>query len=158
MLQPVILSGGSGTRLWPLSRELFPKQLINLQGGSETLLQATIVRTIGLPNLTSALIVCNEAHRFLVAEQVRAMGQTARVVLEPIAKNTAPAIALVRLLRSRARCCSCCLPTMSFGMRKPFRRPSRRLARSLSKAHSSPSVWSPTRPRRAMGTFVAARR
>jgi mannose-1-phosphate guanylyltransferase/mannose-6-phosphate isomerase len=97
MLQPVILSGGSGTRLWPLSRELFPKQLINLQGGSETLLQATIARTIGLPNLTSPLIVCNEAHRFLVAEQVRAMGQTARVVLEPTAKNTAPAIALAAL-------------------------------------------------------------
>jgi mannose-1-phosphate guanylyltransferase/mannose-6-phosphate isomerase len=97
MLQPVILSGGSGTRLWPLSRELFPKQLINLQGGSETLLQATIARTIGLPDPAPPLIVCNEAHRFLVAEQVRAMGQTARVVLEPIAKNTAPAIALAAL-------------------------------------------------------------
>jgi mannose-1-phosphate guanylyltransferase/mannose-6-phosphate isomerase len=71
--------------------------LINLQGGSETLLQATIARTMGLPNLAPALIVCNEAHRFLVAEQVRAMGQTARVVLEPAAKNTAPAIALAAL-------------------------------------------------------------
>jgi mannose-1-phosphate guanylyltransferase/mannose-6-phosphate isomerase len=97
MLQPVILSGGSGTRLWPLSRELFPKQLINLQGGSETLLQATIARTTGLDDVVPPLIVCNEAHRFLVAEQVRAMGQTSRVVLEPTAKNTAPAIALAAL-------------------------------------------------------------
>jgi mannose-1-phosphate guanylyltransferase/mannose-6-phosphate isomerase len=98
MLQPVILSGGSGTRLWPLSRELFPKQLLNLQGGDETLLQATLARTVGLPDLAPPVIVCNEAHRFLVAEQVRSLGVSgARIVLEPCARNTAPAIALAAL-------------------------------------------------------------
>jgi mannose-1-phosphate guanylyltransferase/mannose-6-phosphate isomerase len=98
MLQCVILSGGSGTRLWPLSRELFPKQLINLQGGDETLLQATLTRTEGLPGLLPPAIVCNENHRFLVAEQVRALGVSgAKVILEPCARNTAPAIALAAL-------------------------------------------------------------
>ena len=98
MLQCVILSGGSGTRLWPLSRELFPKQLINLQGGGETLLQATLTRTEGLSGLVSPAIVCNENHRFLVAEQVRALGVSgAKVILEPCARNTAPAIALAAL-------------------------------------------------------------
>ena len=99
MLQRVILSGGSGTRLWPLSRELFPKQLINLQGGDETLLQATLTRTEGLPGLLPPAIVCNENHRFLVAEQVRALGVSgAKVILESCARNTAPAIALAALI------------------------------------------------------------
>jgi mannose-1-phosphate guanylyltransferase/mannose-6-phosphate isomerase len=98
MILPVVLSGGSGTRLWPLSRELFPKQLLNLQGGDETLLQATLARTAGLPDLAPPIIVCNEAHRFLVAEQVRSLGVSgARIVLEPCARNTAPAIALAAL-------------------------------------------------------------
>ena len=98
MLKPVILSGGLGTRLWPLSRELFPKQLINLQGGGETLLQATLTRTAGLPGLFSPVIVCNENHRFLVAEQVRALGVLkSQIILEPCARNTAPAIALAAL-------------------------------------------------------------
>ena len=95
MITPVILSGGSGTRLWPLSRELFPKQLINVQGGAETLLQATLTRLQGLDGLAAPIVVCNESHRFLVAEQVRALGVSdARIVLEPCARNTAPAIAL----------------------------------------------------------------
>jgi len=98
MLQCVILSGGSGTRLWPLSRELFPKQLINLQGGDETLLQATLTRTEGLPGRLPPAIVCNENHRFLVAEQIRALGVAgAKIILEPCARNTAPAIALAAL-------------------------------------------------------------
>jgi len=98
MLQCVVLSGGSGTRLWPLSRELFPKQLINLQGGSETLLQATLTRSAGLPGMVPPAIVCNENHRFLVAEQVRALGVAgAKIILEPCARNTAPAIALAAL-------------------------------------------------------------
>ena len=99
MIQPVVLSGGSGTRLWPLSRELFPKQLINLRGGDETLLQATLSRNSGLPDLVPPIIVCNEAHRFLVAEQVRALGVAdAQILLEPCARNTAPAIALAALV------------------------------------------------------------
>jgi len=99
VIQPVVLSGGSGTRLWPLSRELFPKQLINLRGGDETLLQATLSRTSGLPDLAPPIIVCNEAHRFLVAEQVRSLGVAdAQILLEPCARNTAPAIALAALV------------------------------------------------------------
>jgi mannose-1-phosphate guanylyltransferase/mannose-6-phosphate isomerase len=93
MLIPVILSGGAGTRLWPLSRELYPKQLLPLVG-SRTMLQETLLRLKGL-DLGAPLIVCNDAHRFLVAEQMRAIGvQPAAIVLEPAGRNTAPAIAL----------------------------------------------------------------
>ncbi|MFM7799826.1 MAG: mannose-1-phosphate guanylyltransferase/mannose-6-phosphate isomerase [Planctomycetota bacterium] len=95
MIIPVILSGGSGTRLWPLSREHFPKQLLPLAGGSETMLQATVVRTGGLPEVGAPVVVCNEAHRFMVAEQLRQAGvEGARIVLEPVGRNTAPAIAV----------------------------------------------------------------
>jgi mannose-1-phosphate guanylyltransferase/mannose-6-phosphate isomerase len=95
MLTPVILSGGAGTRLWPLSRELHPKQLLALAGGDRTMLQDTAARVGGLPGLSPALIVCNEAHRFLVAEQMRQSGGEApQVLLEPVGRNTAPAIAL----------------------------------------------------------------
>jgi mannose-1-phosphate guanylyltransferase/mannose-6-phosphate isomerase len=95
MIIPVVLSGGSGTRLWPLSREQFPKQLLPLTGGGETMLQATVARTAGLPGVSAPVVVCNEAHRFMVAEQLRQAGvEGARIVLEPIGRNTAPAIAL----------------------------------------------------------------
>jgi len=95
VITPVILSGGSGTRLWPLSREHFPKQLLPLAGGSETMLQATVARTAGLPAVGAPVVVCNEAHRFMVAEQLRQAGvEGARIVLEPVGRNTAPAIAL----------------------------------------------------------------
>ena len=94
-LIPVVLSGGAGTRLWPLSREHFPKQLLPLAGGSETMLQATVARTAGLPGVAAPVVVCNEAHRFMVAEQLRQAGvEGARIVLEPVGRNTAPAIAL----------------------------------------------------------------
>jgi mannose-1-phosphate guanylyltransferase/mannose-6-phosphate isomerase len=93
MLVPVILSGGAGTRLWPLSRELYPKQLLPLVGGN-TMLQETVRRLQGL-EAAAPVVVCNEAHRFLVAEQLRSLGiKPAAVVLEPIGRNTAPAIAL----------------------------------------------------------------
>ena len=95
MIIPVVLSGGSGTRLWPLSREQFPKQLLPLTGGGETMLQATVARTVGLPGVGAPVVVCNEAHRFMVAEQLRQAGvEGTRIVLEPIGRNTAPAIAL----------------------------------------------------------------
>ncbi len=95
MIIPVVLSGGSGTRLWPLSREHFPKQLLPLTGGGETMLQATVARTAGLPGVGAPVVVCNEAHRFMVAEQLRQAGvEGTRIVLEPIGRNTAPAIAL----------------------------------------------------------------
>jgi mannose-1-phosphate guanylyltransferase/mannose-6-phosphate isomerase len=93
MFTPVILSGGAGTRLWPLSRELYPKQLLALTG-THTLLQQTVLRLKGLP-ASAPLIVCNEAHRFLVAEQLRQLEVEPRAtILEPFGRNTAPAIAL----------------------------------------------------------------
>jgi mannose-1-phosphate guanylyltransferase/mannose-6-phosphate isomerase len=93
MLTPVILSGGAGTRLWPLSRELYPKQLLALVG-ENTMLQETVLRLKGLAT-APAIIVCNEAHRFLVAEQLRQLDATpGAIVLEPMGRNTAPAIAL----------------------------------------------------------------
>jgi mannose-1-phosphate guanylyltransferase/mannose-6-phosphate isomerase len=96
MLTPVILSGGSGTRLWPLSRELYPKQLLPLVG-ERTMLQETAQRLHGL-EAAAPIVVCNEAHRFLVAEQLRQLGTTPQaIILEPLGRNTAPAIALAAL-------------------------------------------------------------
>jgi mannose-1-phosphate guanylyltransferase/mannose-6-phosphate isomerase len=93
-LVPVILSGGAGTRLWPLSRELLPKQLLALTG-ERTMIQDTAARLGGFPDATAPVVVCNEAHRFLVAEQLREMGlPPAAILLEPVGRNTAPAIAL----------------------------------------------------------------
>jgi len=99
-LQPVILSGGSGTRLWPLSRRAFPKQFLALVDEG-SLLQSTAARTDSLGDsaeLLPPLIVCNEAHRFLVAEQLRASGHAAaNIILEPVGRNTAPALTLAAL-------------------------------------------------------------
>lgn len=95
-LHPVILCGGSGTRLWPLSREMFPKQLLALTN-EFSLLQNTVQR---LKPLTAApaLFICNENHRFLVAEQLRQISEEAhRILLEPAGRNTAPAVALAAL-------------------------------------------------------------
>lgn len=89
---PVILAGGSGTRLWPMSRTLYPKQFLRL-AGKKSLLQDTIDRAKSLSQ-TTPIIVCNEDHRFLTAEQTRENGTTAKIILEPIGRNTAPAIAL----------------------------------------------------------------
>jgi mannose-1-phosphate guanylyltransferase len=95
MIVPVILSGGSGTRLWPLSRKLHPKQFINLVNET-TLFQDTILR---LPeDVAEPLIICNEEHRFLAAEQLREIGKkTKGIILEPEGRNTAPAVALAAL-------------------------------------------------------------
>ncbi len=100
-IQPVILSGGSGTRLWPASRGMYPKQLLPL-ASERTMLQETALRLAGKANVAdSTLVVCNEAHRFLVAEQLRAIGARATVVLEPEGRNTAPAAALAALVAER---------------------------------------------------------
>ena len=97
MILPVILSGGAGTRLWPLSRELYPKQLLPL-ASDKTMLQETLLRLDGVDHLESPLIVCNEAHRFMVAEQVRQLDkQTHSIILEPCGRNTAPAVAIAAL-------------------------------------------------------------
>ena len=108
-LQPVILSGGSGTRLWPLSREAYPKQFLPLTG-ERTMLQNTLARLDGLEQehphqaigLASPIVVCNEAHRFLVAEQLRMMAREAKgILLEPTGRNTAPAMTLAALHASQ---------------------------------------------------------
>jgi mannose-1-phosphate guanylyltransferase / mannose-6-phosphate isomerase len=95
---PVILSGGSGSRLWPLSREGYPKQFWPLVGGGRTMVQETACRAVG-PEFAAPVVVCNETHRFLVAEQLReAKVAGARILLEPAARNSAPAIAAAALL------------------------------------------------------------
>ncbi|MGK5008310.1 mannose-1-phosphate guanylyltransferase/mannose-6-phosphate isomerase [Janthinobacterium sp. MDB2-8] len=96
-LVPVILCGGSGTRLWPLSREGYPKQFLRLSGKT-SMLQQTLQRLAGIDALAPALLVCNESSRFIVAEQLREIGlNNARMVLEPMRRNTAPAIATAAL-------------------------------------------------------------
>ncbi len=105
-LQPVILSGGSGTRLWPLSREAYPKQFLPLTT-EKTLLQETVSRLDGLDcgetELARPFVVCNEAHRFLVAEQLRLLDKTAAgILLEPVGRNTAPALTLAALQATAA--------------------------------------------------------
>lgn len=97
MIIPVILAGGSGTRLWPLSRELYPKQLISLVN-EDTMLQNTIKRLDGVEKKGSPVIICNEDHRFMVAEQTRQTGTVnPTIILEPVGKNTAPAVAVAAI-------------------------------------------------------------
>ncbi len=94
MLIPLILSGGDGSRLWPLSRRSQPKQFLTLSGHN-TLFQQTVTRARALPDVNDPIVVASEEHRFLVAEQLREIGaQESTIVLEPLARNTAPAIAL----------------------------------------------------------------
>ena len=101
-IQPVVLSGGSGTRLWPLSREKYPKQLLPLIG-DDSLLQATVRRVEGIAGLKIAepMVVCNEEYRFVIAEQLRLMGTPGAIVLEPFGRNTAPALTLAALAAMR---------------------------------------------------------
>src|SRR6056297_1661363 len=96
MITPVIMAGGSGSRLWPLSRQWHPKQFLSLTGEG-SMLQETLKRLSPLEH-RAPLLICHEAHRFLVAEQVRQLGiRVARILLEPEGRNTAPAIALAAL-------------------------------------------------------------
>jgi mannose-1-phosphate guanylyltransferase len=92
MIKAVVMAGGSGTRLWPLSRAGHPKQFLALNG-EDTMLQATLKRLEGL-NVGSSVTICNEEHRFFVAEQLREINKLGSIILEPIGRNTAPAIAL----------------------------------------------------------------
>lgn len=92
---PVVLSGGAGTRLWPLSREQLPKQLLSLTGGSSTLLQQTLERVREVPGIRPPILVCNEDHRFMVLEQAASVGVACKtLILEPVPRGTAPAVAL----------------------------------------------------------------
>ena len=97
-LHPVILAGGSGTRLWPLSRETHPKQFLRLLG-EHSLFQDTVRRMDGMAGVADPLIICNEEHRFLVAEHLRQLGKDAlAIALEPVGRNTAPALTLAALM------------------------------------------------------------
>jgi mannose-1-phosphate guanylyltransferase len=88
MILPVIMAGGTGSRLWPMSRKKLPKQLLKLDGGL-TMLQATVDRLSGLSCMEPS-VICNEAYRFMVAEQLRQMGSaTSALILEPGGRNTA---------------------------------------------------------------------
>ncbi|ELJ09980.1 mannose-1-phosphate guanylyltransferase 1, partial [Escherichia coli KTE157] len=99
-LYPVVMAGGSGSRLWPLSRVLYPKQFLCLKGDL-TMLQTTICRLNGV-ECESPVVICNEQHRFIVAEQLRQLNKlTENIILEPAGRNTAPAIALAALAAKR---------------------------------------------------------
>jgi mannose-1-phosphate guanylyltransferase len=99
VITPVIIAGGSGTRLWPLSRAGHPKQFLQLTG-DKTMLQQTVERVSGLPT-SEPIIICNDEHRFFVAEQLRKIDALGKIVLEPEGRNTAPAIALAALLEKK---------------------------------------------------------
>tara|TARA_B110000483_G_scaffold99364_1_gene121838 strand:+ start:2113 stop:3522 length:1410 start_codon:yes stop_codon:yes gene_type:complete len=95
MIKAVVMAGGSGTRLWPLSRAAHPKQFLSLHG-EDTMLQDTFKRLDGL-GVQSSVTICNEEHRFFVAEQLREIDRLGSIILEPVGRNTAPAIALAAL-------------------------------------------------------------
>ncbi|ELW9388773.1 mannose-1-phosphate guanylyltransferase/mannose-6-phosphate isomerase [Klebsiella pneumoniae] len=96
MIIPIIMAGGTGSRLWPMSRELYPKQFLRLSS-KNSMLQETILRLNGL-NVSAPILICNEQHRFLAAEQLRQINQLSKnIILEPVGRNTAPAIALAAL-------------------------------------------------------------
>lgn len=98
MLIPVILAGGVGSRLWPVSRSMLPKQFIDFPGMQGSLFQNTISRLEGVSEVEDPIVVCNNDHRFLVAEQLRALGKEhCNILLEPAGRNTAPAVALAAL-------------------------------------------------------------
>ena len=99
VIVPIILCGGKGSRLWPLSRQSFPKQFLSLYGNKDnSLLQQTQKRLFNLKNIEDPILICNEEHRFIVAEQMRSMGINPKaIILEPIGRNTAPAITLAAL-------------------------------------------------------------
>ena len=97
MIHPVILSGGTGSRLWPLSRSLFPKQLLALVS-DRSLIQDTLLRATGTA-FAQPLVICNTEHRFLIAQQMREAGILPdRIVLEPAGRNTAPAAAVAVII------------------------------------------------------------
>ncbi|MDE2135353.1 MAG: mannose-1-phosphate guanylyltransferase/mannose-6-phosphate isomerase [Alphaproteobacteria bacterium] len=109
-LYPVILSGGSGTRLWPMSRAALPKQLLALNG-PRTMIQDTVLRA-QLPGAATPVVICNESHRFLIAEQMKSIGvKPQAIVLEPQGRNTAPAAAVAALVAADPKVIILLLPS-----------------------------------------------
>ena len=109
---PVILSGGSGSRLWPLSRKLYPKQFISLKG-DKSLFQSTLERVKDLDGVDNVITICNNEHRFMAAEQTRLSNiENSDIILEPVGRNTAPAIAIAALhaLKKQTEACLLVLP------------------------------------------------
>jgi mannose-1-phosphate guanylyltransferase/mannose-6-phosphate isomerase len=138
MIHPVILSGGSGTRLWPMSRSLYPKQLLALVG-ERSLLQQTAQRVIGAPEFAAPLIIANEEHRFIIAEQLREIGAAPdALVLEPVGRNTAPAacVAALRLAASDPDALMLVMPSDHvIGDLGAFRRATERAAAAARAGH-----------------------
>ena len=98
ILIPVILCGGTGSRLWPLSRRSFPKQFISILDSKDSLLQSTEKRILGIKNIKNPILICNEEHRFIVADQMKEININPKaIILEPFGKNTAPAITIAAL-------------------------------------------------------------
>jgi len=101
-ISPVILCGGSGTRMWPLSRENYPKQFLDLMG-QRSLLQDTVVRVEAIPNVAATMLLCNHEHRFITGDQLANLpARDRRIVIEPVARNTAPAICAAAVLIAKA--------------------------------------------------------
>ena len=99
MLLPVVMAGGVGSRLWPLSRSFQPKQFIDFPGDEGSLFQRTVRRLSGISAIAEPLVLCNKEHRFLVTEQLKELGiREGRVLLEPFGRNTAPAAAMAALV------------------------------------------------------------
>ena len=135
MLYPVILSGGSGTRLWPLSRVALPKQFLPLIS-EHTLFQETLLRLKDFPSIAAPLVICNNEHRFLVAEQLRAVNINPLMqVLEPLGRNTAPATCAYCGRGCRARAA----PVSSVGS-TPLMRSAGLARRTLSIVRSSSPI------------------
>ena len=162
MIHPVILSGGSGTRLWPMSRALYPKQLLALTG-ERSLLQETVLRAIEDPGgefgFAAPLIIANEEHRFIIAEQLRAIGAAAdALVLEPVGRNTAPAacVAALRLVQNTPDALMLVMPSDHvIGDLAAFRVAVGRAAAAASAGHLVSLGITPERPETGYG-YIAA--
>lgn len=97
MITPIIMAGGSGSRLWPLSRKLMPKQFLKISS-DKTMIQETVLRLKGL-DVSNPLCICNEDHRFIVAEQLQEIDALDKIILEPVGRNTAVALAALSILQ-----------------------------------------------------------
>src|SRR6266568_6459241 len=158
MIHPVILSGGSGTRLWPMSRSLYPKQLLALVG-ERSLLQQTVLRVAGDTGFAPPLIIANEEHRFIIAEQLREIGAAAEaLVLEPVGRNTAPAacVAALRLAASEPDALMLVMPSDHvIGDRAAFRAAIGRAAAAARAGRLVSLGIQPERPETGYG-YIAA--